>query len=193
MNKNIMKRSGVAFAAVCALLAVATPDWKAALHAETGAYGEVQYKIPDALVVQKLKVSGCKTVTSQYATNVELYKDFTFYYGAANGAPVQGEWSLVKGKFYLTNSSDAQNALFGMYDALALQECKNKYPTASYVEVVPSTVTVAKNMISVQAKTQKSSALLLMKGKQVNDLKGAEKTAGFSVKTSMKGTLVEVQ
>lgn len=190
---GITQRSGMACAVVCAALAVATPDWKTALHAATGAYGEVQYQIIDAKVVQQLKVSGCKTLKTPYATNVELYKDNTFYYGAANGTPVQGQWELVKGKFYLTNSADAMTNLFDMYDALALQQCKTKYPDASLVEVMPSTVSTSKNQISVKVKNMAATGSLKLKGQQVNNFKGAEKTGNFSVNTTIKGTLVEVQ
>lgn len=186
-----MKQTGMLIAAICAAVAVAVPDWKGTLHAETGAYGTVLYKIPGASLVQKLKVAGCKTLTSSATTNVEFYDDDTYYYGAADGTPVRGTWALANGIFYLSVSEAAEGNLFDAYNAAATTQCKVKYPAMAGVEIIEPSAVTTKNFIKVKA-NDSVKGQYVMKGQQVNDAKGTDKVGTFSVKTKLTGTVVEV-
>lgn len=185
-----MKRTGMLVAVTSAVLAVGVPDWKGTLHAETGAYGEVVYRISGASFVQKLKVAGCKTLTSSASTNVEMYDDGTYYYSLADGTPVRGNWALASGVFYLTVSESALGNVFDSYNVAATEQCKLKYPSPA-VEIIEPSAIISKNYIKV-APNNNGTGMYMMKGKQVNDMKAPKSVGNFSVKVKINGVVEDL-
>lgn len=186
-----MKRTGMLVAVASAVFAVGVPDWKGTLHAETGAYGEVAYRISGASFVQKLKVAGCKTLTSSASTNVEMYDDGTYYYSLADGTPVRGNWALASGVFYLTVSESTLGNVFDSYNAAATAQCKPKYLSLTGVEIIEPSAIISKNYIKVAANNN-GTGMYMMKGKQVNDMKAPDSVGNFSVKVKITGVVEDL-
>lgn len=193
-------------AAVFAAMTIAAPASAAPIAAV--------YTMTDAVVTQKLSVSGCKPATFGGTATATFFADNTYSIvrtGAGDTVPAQtGSYSVVSGKssYSVSMSPDdaSSTALLGNYSgmdtsawftpdagalgALADANCKVKYPSAS-MSILAPTVLASKNIMVVNNATKSAKLTYVMKGKQENTFKGAKKVGSFGATITMQGTVVE--
>lgn len=171
------------------------------------------YTMTDAVLTQKLTVSGCKPATFGGTATATFFADNTYSIvrGGADTVPAQtGSYSVVSSKSSYTVSMSPDDAsltaLLGNYSgidtsawftpvvgalgALADANCKAKYPSAT-VNVLAATVLASKNTMIVKNSTKSATLTYVLKGKQENNFKGAKKVGSFGATITMKGTVVE--
>lgn len=203
-----MKSSSIfTAAAVLAAMTIAAPA--SAIPAQA------LYTMTNAVVTQKLTVSGCKAATFGGTATATFFADNTYSVvrtGASDTVPEQkGTFSVVSSKssYSVAMSPDDASvaALLGNYSgidtstwvtpvvgalsALAEAGCTaQKYPSAT-MQVLAPTVLTSKNVMTVKNSTKSATLTYVMKGKQVNTFKGAPKVGNFGATITMKGTVVE--
>lgn len=180
-----------------------------AMTAATSALAAPVYTMTDAVVTQKLSVSGCAAVSLGGLATVTFDEDGTYEVVRdipELPAPLIGTWSVVPSSssytIYMTPSNDDPSPLeeppipgsigdmYDAFDVVALANCQLKYPAAT-VSIIRPSVIISKNAMVVKNADKSAVLTFTMKGKQQNTFKGATKVGSFSTAITIKGTVVE--